>query len=125
MNFPHPNSWWRAPEVMVNWEQYNNKLDVWSVGCIMAQLVRLSPLFPGTDYPDQVRKIIAVTGTPTEQELNELCQEGMFLTHLTHHFSGHEQVELGCRSPVFHPERSTKSAAGRLSSTVSHVVRAW
>ena len=71
--------WWRAPEVMVSWEQYNNKLDIWSVGCIMAELLRLTALFPGTDYMDQLRRIINILGTPTEQELNELCLEGKYL----------------------------------------------
>lgn len=45
----------------------------------MAELLRLTPLFPGTDYMDQLRRIINILGTPTEQELNELCLEGKCL----------------------------------------------
>ena len=80
---PHSKRWWHAPELLVNWEHYNNKIDIWSVGCIMAELLRHTPLFPGNDYLDQLQRIIAILGTPTEQELNELCMPRMFLTHLT------------------------------------------
>ena len=80
------NRWWRAPEVIVNWERYNNKIDIWSVGCIMAQLLRHTPLFTGNDLYAVLENIIRVVGTPTAQELNDLCTPGMFLTHLTHRF---------------------------------------
>ena len=72
------SSWWRAPEVFVNWEQYNDKLDMWSVGCVMAELVRLTPLFPGKDHINQLELILNVVGTPNDELLHELCQESKF-----------------------------------------------
>lgn len=41
--------WYRAPEIMLNWMHYNQTVDIWSVGCIMAELMTGKTLFPGTD----------------------------------------------------------------------------
>ena len=41
--------YWRAPEIMLNWMHYDEKVDMWSVGCIMAELLTGQVLFPGTD----------------------------------------------------------------------------
>lgn len=41
--------WYRAPEIMLNWMHYNQTVDIWSVGCIMAELLKGKALFPGTD----------------------------------------------------------------------------
>ena len=55
--------WYRAPEIMM-WKAYGFEVDVWSVGCIMAELLTRKPLFAGNDLQDQLRKIFAVLGTP-------------------------------------------------------------
>ena len=44
--------WYRAPEVILNASHYSNALDVWSIGCIFAELLGRAPLFPGDDYLD-------------------------------------------------------------------------
>ena len=41
--------YWRAPEIMLNWMHYGKQVDLWSVGCIMAELLTGQVLFPGTD----------------------------------------------------------------------------
>ncbi|XP_052604580.1 mitogen-activated protein kinase 11 isoform X2 [Peromyscus californicus insignis] len=41
--------WYRAPEIMLNWMHYNQTVDIWSVGCIMAELLQGKALFPGND----------------------------------------------------------------------------
>lgn len=66
--------WWRAPEVFINWERYDEKVDIWSVGCIMAELILLKPLFAGTDHIDQLTKIFDVVGTPNDKTLDEVCE---------------------------------------------------
>ncbi|CAF1212391.1 unnamed protein product [Adineta ricciae] len=66
--------WWRAPEVFVNWERYDEKVDIWSVGCIMAELILLKPLFAGTDHIDQLSKIFDIVGTPQLGTLDEICE---------------------------------------------------
>ncbi|CAF1568214.1 unnamed protein product, partial [Adineta steineri] len=67
--------WWRAPEVYVNWGRYNDRLDIWSVGCIMAELILLSPIFRGTDDVDQLNKIFDIIGTPDLDTLKATCTQ--------------------------------------------------
>uniref|UniRef100_A0A8C6NXK3 mitogen-activated protein kinase n=1 Tax=Nothobranchius furzeri TaxID=105023 RepID=A0A8C6NXK3_NOTFU len=67
--------WYRAPEIMLNWMHYNQNVDIWSVGCIMGELLKGKVLFPGTDYIDQLKRIMEVVGTPTPQLLKKICSE--------------------------------------------------
>jgi mitogen-activated protein kinase 1/3 len=60
--------WYRAPEVILNVSHYSNALDVWLIGCIFAELLGRAPLFPGEDYLDQIKRTIAVLGTPTAED---------------------------------------------------------
>jgi len=60
--------WYRAPEVMCSCSDYDVKIDVWSVGCILAELHGRKPLFPGDDYIKQMNLIFGVLGTPTEDD---------------------------------------------------------
>ncbi|CAI8502223.1 unnamed protein product [Hanseniaspora opuntiae] len=64
--------WYRAPEVMLTASDYSKGIDVWSVGCILAELLIKRPIFPGKDYKDQLIKIFAVLGTPSMDSLNKL-----------------------------------------------------
>uniref|UniRef100_A0AAQ5ZJA4 mitogen-activated protein kinase n=1 Tax=Amphiprion ocellaris TaxID=80972 RepID=A0AAQ5ZJA4_AMPOC len=57
--------WYRAPEIMLNWMHYNMTVDIWSVGCIMAELLTGKTLFPGTDHINQLQQIMRLTGTPS------------------------------------------------------------
>jgi len=61
--------WYRAPELLLQNSDYSFAVDMWSVGCILAELLRRRPLFPGADYLDQLRRIVGVLGTPTEEDL--------------------------------------------------------
>lgn len=47
--------WYRAPEIMLACQEYSKAIDLWSVGCIFAELLNRKPFFPGDDYIDQVR----------------------------------------------------------------------
>jgi len=62
--------WYRAPEVMLNAKGYSKALDIWSVGCILGEMINNKPMFPGKHYLDQICKIQEVLGTPTKQELS-------------------------------------------------------
>ncbi len=61
--------WYRAPELLLSCEHYTAAIDVWSVGCIMAELLGRKPLFPGKDYVDQLKLIIKTLGPPSEDDL--------------------------------------------------------
>lgn len=56
--------WYRAPEIMLNWMRYTTTVDVWSCGCIMAELLTGRTLFPGDDHIDQLKRIMDLSGTP-------------------------------------------------------------
>ncbi len=62
--------WYRAPEVILCPSHYSKAVDIWSVGCIFAELLGRQPLFPGDHYLDQIQKIVAVTGTPKMEDLD-------------------------------------------------------
>uniref|UniRef100_A0A8C9TNR8 mitogen-activated protein kinase n=1 Tax=Scleropages formosus TaxID=113540 RepID=A0A8C9TNR8_SCLFO len=59
--------WYRAPEVILNWMHYTQAVDIWSVGCIMAEMLLGKPLFKGNDHLDQLTEIMKITGTPTQE----------------------------------------------------------
>jgi len=61
--------WYRAPEVMCSCQEYDHKIDVWSVGCILGELHGRKPLFPGDDYIKQLNLIFGVLGTPSEEDM--------------------------------------------------------
>lgn len=63
--------WYRAPECTLKSNNYNEKIDVWAVGCVMAELYTLKPLFPGIDEFDQLNKILKIVGTPEYNEWPE------------------------------------------------------
>ena len=50
--------WYRPPEVIMGAKVYSLGVDLWSVGCIMGEMIRGGVLFPGTDHIDQWNKII-------------------------------------------------------------------
>uniref|UniRef100_A0A8C2A1B6 mitogen-activated protein kinase n=1 Tax=Cyprinus carpio TaxID=7962 RepID=A0A8C2A1B6_CYPCA len=64
--------WYRAPEVILNWMHYSQTVDIWSVGCIMAEMLLGKPLFKGNDHLDQLREIMKITGTPSPDFIMKL-----------------------------------------------------
>ncbi|MQL74439.1 hypothetical protein Taro_006785, partial [Colocasia esculenta] len=58
--------WYRAPELLLMAEGYSSAVDMWSVGCIMAELLGRAPLFPGRNELDQLHQIFGVLGVPDE-----------------------------------------------------------
>jgi serine/threonine protein kinase len=59
--------WYRAPEILLGLKQYSTPVDMWSVGCIFAELVMSRPLFPGDSEIDELFKIFRTLGTPDEE----------------------------------------------------------
>merc|ERR1712079_68441 len=72
--------WYRAPEVMLNSKHYTKSIDMFSVGCIMAEMYLRQPLFPGKNYMDQIVKILSFGGMPSEEDLMTIKPEAK--THL-------------------------------------------
>lgn len=59
--------WYRAPELLLGAKDYSWPVDVWSIGCIFAELLTLRPLFPGKSEIDQLDKIFRILGMPSEK----------------------------------------------------------
>jgi len=60
--------WYRPPDVLFGAKLYNTSIDMWSAGCIFAEIANAGrPLFPGSDVDDQLKRIFKLLGTPTEE----------------------------------------------------------
>ena len=59
--------WYRAPDVLLGSRAYTTSIDIWSAGCIFAEMCTGKPLFPGTANEDQLIKIFRLMGTPNER----------------------------------------------------------
>ncbi|KAK9322007.1 kinase-like domain-containing protein [Lipomyces orientalis] len=66
--------WYRAPDVLLGSRTYSTSIDMWSAGCIMAEMYTGRPLFPGTTNEDQLQKIFRLMGTPTERTWPNISQ---------------------------------------------------
>ena len=61
--------WYRAPEIMLSWREYTNAVDMWSVGCMLAEIIGRKPLFPGRDYIHQLKLVTDTIGTPSSEDI--------------------------------------------------------
>jgi len=59
--------WYRAPEVLMGSRKYSTPIDLWSCGCIHAEMATAKSLFPGANTQDQLLRIFRTLGTPTEE----------------------------------------------------------
>ncbi|CAL9160233.1 unnamed protein product, partial [Musa hybrid cultivar] len=73
--------YYRAPELIFGATEYSTAIDMWSVGCVLTELLIGQPLFPGESGVDQLVEIIKILGTPTREEIkcmNPNCTEFKF-----------------------------------------------
>jgi glycogen synthase kinase 3 beta len=64
--------YYRAPELIFGATDYTTQIDVWSAGCVLAELLLGQPIFPGDSGVDQLVEIIKVLGTPTREQIYEM-----------------------------------------------------
>merc|ERR1711942_399943 len=64
--------YYRAPELIFGATDYTSNIDVWSAGCVLAELLLGQPIFPGDSGVDQLVEIIKVLGTPTREQIREM-----------------------------------------------------
>ena len=64
--------YYRAPELIFGATDYTSSIDIWSAGCVMAELLLGTPIFPGDSGVDQLVEIIKVLGTPTREQIREM-----------------------------------------------------
>mmetsp|Transcript_11833 Transcript_11833/g.32836 ORF Transcript_11833/g.32836 Transcript_11833/m.32836 type:complete len:304 (-) Transcript_11833:969-1880(-) len=66
--------WYRAPDVLMGSRKYSTPVDIWSVGCIFAEMANGRPLVAGTSEQDQLDRIFRLLGTPTLAEYPTLAE---------------------------------------------------
>ncbi|KAH9775396.1 mitogen-activated protein kinase 4 [Citrus sinensis] len=125
--------WYRAPELLLNCTEYTAAIDIWSVGCILGEIMTREPLFPGKDYVHQLRLITELIGSPDDASLGFLrsdnarryvrqlprCRKQQFTTRFPNISSG--AVDLLEKMLVFDPNKritGTKKDFRPPSSTV-------
>ncbi|PRQ18707.1 putative protein-serine/threonine kinase CMGC-RCK family [Rosa chinensis] len=90
--------WYRAPEMLLDSFIYNEKVDMWAMGAIMAELFRMHPLFPGSSSPDQMYQICRVIGAPTRNTWREGC---LLASHMNYEFPQIDSLGLRAVMPTW------------------------
>ncbi|KUF92349.1 Phosphatidylinositol synthase (PIS) [Phytophthora nicotianae] len=64
--------WYRAPEILLGSTKYAKSVDMWAVGCIVAEMATGRPAFPGTSTMNQLERILDVTGPPSQEDIESI-----------------------------------------------------
>lgn len=64
--------WYRAPEILLGSTYYTKGVDMWSIGCILGELLGGQPMFPGESTANQLERILEVTGKPTKEDMKPI-----------------------------------------------------
>ena len=70
-----PSLWYQAPEILLSSGPYTTAVDVWSVGCIMAEVCNGNHLLQGLDHRQQLEAIVNVLGSPSEEDIQAISSE--------------------------------------------------
>ena len=111
--------YYRAPELIFGSSDYSTAIDIWSFGCVLAELLLGTPIFPGTSGVDQLVEIIKVLGTPTKEELKNMnpnYQEFKFPQIRAHPWGSvfktntpAEAIDLVTKLLVYVPDRRSRA----------------
>lgn len=64
--------WYRAPEILLGSNKYTKGVDMWSMGCILAELILGKPFFPGTSTLNQLDRVLEITGRPRPEDIEAI-----------------------------------------------------
>ncbi|XP_068625083.1 extracellular signal-regulated kinase 2 [Battus philenor] len=65
--------WYRAPEILIASKNYTKGIDMWSLGCILGEMLTGSPLFPGTSTVNQIERIMSALPKPSSEDITSVC----------------------------------------------------
>ncbi|KAL0811711.1 hypothetical protein ABMA28_009155 [Loxostege sticticalis] len=65
--------WYRAPEILIASKNYTKGIDMWSLGCILGEMLTGKPLFPGTSTVNQVERIMSALPKPSADDISAVC----------------------------------------------------
>ena len=64
--------WYWAPELLILCKNYTKAINIWSIGCILAELLGRTTIFPGKDTKHQLELILNILGTPTPEDIEDI-----------------------------------------------------
>ena len=64
--------WYRAPDILLGSTSYMKAVDIWSVGCILGEMLSGKPIFPGSSTMNQLDKILEITGKPSKEDVDAI-----------------------------------------------------
>lgn len=64
--------WYRAPEILLGSKKYTKAVDMWSVGCILGEMIVGKAIFPGTSTLNQIERVLELTGKPSQEDIESL-----------------------------------------------------
>ncbi|XP_064107490.1 extracellular signal-regulated kinase 2-like [Macrobrachium nipponense] len=67
--------WYRAPEILLNSKRYTLGVDMWSLGCILGEMLLGKPMFPGSSTLDQIERIMAVITPPSREDMHQISSQ--------------------------------------------------
>ncbi|XP_030117164.1 mitogen-activated protein kinase 15 isoform X1 [Taeniopygia guttata] len=82
--------WYRAPEILMASRRYTKGVDMWSIGCILGEMLLGKPLFPGTSTMNQIEKILRVIPAPSPEDILALQSE--YKASVINHMSSRQRV---------------------------------
>ncbi|XP_010142973.1 PREDICTED: mitogen-activated protein kinase 15, partial [Buceros rhinoceros silvestris] len=82
--------WYRAPEILLSSRSYTKGVDMWSIGCILGELLLGKPLFPGTSTVNQIEQILRVIPAPSPEDI--LALQSDYRASVIHHMSSRQRV---------------------------------
>jgi serine/threonine protein kinase len=95
--------WYRAPDVLLGSTHYTTSIDMWSVGCILSELYLGTPLFPGKDAPDQLRRIFKTLGSPTAELWPQIMPAGSVFPEWARKIPSYPPQSLRAILPMIEP----------------------
>jgi serine/threonine protein kinase len=118
--------YYRAPEIMLTWQKYDVEVDIWSAGCIFAEMLEGKPLFPGKDHVNQFSIITELLGTPPDDVIQTICSENvsrveelMISFQLT--YTRHCDLSSLCPSASVNPWRTSSGMPKQKVGITQHV----
>ncbi|KAK6057280.1 hypothetical protein COOONC_05203 [Cooperia oncophora] len=111
---------YRAPEILLGTQRYSMGVDIWSIGCIFAEMASKKPLFQGDSEIDELFRLFRILGTPTEAEWPGVSQlpdykptfpkwKGSSLAEKMANYMDHDAIDLLEEMLVYDPARRISS----------------
>ena len=91
--------WYRAPDVLLGSRSYSTSIDIWSAGCILAEMFTGKPLFPGKTNEDQLLRIFKLLGTPSEVSWPKIVE----LSEYKKNFPLYPTIPFPTKLPMMEP----------------------